>query len=124
MSGLLPWIQILNGALIAFFVLGFFINTFAVKVVGPEYCRWGYPDWFHFVSGSLELAVALLLLKNVTRPFGVALGSSIMLVAIATVVRHREYRRAAAPFIVFVLLTMVGWVTIVGWLTMDGQPVL
>jgi hypothetical protein len=120
----LPWIQILNEALIGFFVLGFFINTFAVKVVGAEYRRWGYPDWFHFVSGSMELAVALLLLKNVTRPFGVALGSSIMLVAIATVIRHREYRRAATPFIVFVLLTIVGWATIVGWLTMDGQPVL
>jgi uncharacterized membrane protein (UPF0136 family) len=118
----LPWIQILNWALIAFFMLGFLINTFAVKVVGPEYRRWGYPDWFHLVSGSLELAVALLLLKNVTRPFGVALGSSIMLVAIATVVRHREYRRAAAPFIVFVLLSIVGWVTIVGWLTIFGQP--
>jgi hypothetical protein len=118
----LPWIQILNWALIAFFMLGFLINTFAVQLVGPEYRRWGYPDWFHFVSGSLELAVALLLLKNVTRPFGVALGSSIMLVAIATVVRHREYRRAAAPFIVFVLLSIVGWVTIVGWLTIFGQP--
>jgi hypothetical protein len=84
MNGL-PWIQILNGALIGFLVLGFFINTFAVKVVGAEYRRWGYPDWFHFVSGSMELA---------------------------------------APFIVFVLLTIVGWATMVGWLTMDGQPVL
>jgi hypothetical protein len=38
-------------ALSAFFALGFVINTFAVKKVGPEYERWGYPDWFHFVSG-------------------------------------------------------------------------
>jgi hypothetical protein len=75
------------------------------------------------VSGSLELAVALLLLKNVMRPLGVALGCSIMLVAIATVVRHREYRRAAAPFIVFVLLAILGWMTVIGWLTMVGQPV-
>jgi hypothetical protein len=47
-----------------------------------------------------------------------------MLVAIATVVRHHEYRRAAAPFIVFVLLTILGWLTVVGWLTIVRQPVL
>jgi hypothetical protein len=46
-----------------------------------------------------------------------------MLVAIATVVRHREYRRAAPPFIVFVLLAILGWMTVIGWLTMVGQPV-
>ncbi|HUC17897.1 MAG TPA: DoxX family protein [Acetobacteraceae bacterium] len=108
MSGI-SWIRALSWALAAFFALGFVINTFAVKLVGPEYRRWGYPDWFHFVSGGLELMVALLLPMAVTRPFGLALGLGIMLVAIATVVRHREYHRAAPPFIVFVLLALVGW---------------
>jgi hypothetical protein len=108
MSGL-PWSQILNWALIAFFIVGFVINTFVVKVVGPDYRRWGYPDWFHFVSGGMEFAVALLLLKNVTRPFGVALGCIIMLVAVATVVRNHEYHRAPPPIIVFALLLVVGW---------------
>jgi hypothetical protein len=105
----IAWNQILTWALAGFFVLGFVINTFAVKLVGPEYRRWGYPDWFHFVSGGFELAVALLLPMAMTRPFAVALGCAIMLVAIATVIRHREYRRAAPPLIVFVLLAIVGW---------------
>jgi hypothetical protein len=43
-----------------------------------------------------------------TRLFGVALGSAIMLAAIATVVWHREYQRAAPPLGVFVLLVIVG----------------
>jgi DoxX-like family len=102
-------IQILIWALAAFFVLAFFINTFAVKLVGPEYRRRGYPDWFHFVSGGMDLAVALLLPIAVTRLFGVALGCSIMLVAMATVIYHREYHRAAPPLVVFVLLSVVGW---------------
>jgi len=105
----LPWTLILTWALAAFFVLGFAINTFAVKLVGPEYKRWGYPDWFHFVSGGLELVVALLLPAALTRPFGVALGIAIMLAAIATVIRHREVHRAVPPLIVLVLLTVVGW---------------
>ncbi len=104
----LPWIEILSWALAAFFLIGFFINTFAVKKVGPDYRRWGYPDWFHFVSGGLDLVVALLLPAELTRPYGVVLGCCIMLVAIATVVWHREYPRALSPLVVFVLLAIVG----------------
>ncbi len=105
----LPWTQILVWAVAAFFVVAFFINTFAVKLVGPEYRRWGYPDRFHFLSGAMDLAVALLLPAAATRPFGVALGCLIMLVAVATVIRHREYHRAVPPLIVLVLLAVVGW---------------
>jgi hypothetical protein len=105
----LSWITLLSWALAAFFVVGAVINTFATKMVGPEYRRWGYPEWFHFVSGGLELAVALLLATMMTRPFGVALGCAIMLAAIGTVVRHCEYRRAVPPLVVFVLLAIVGW---------------
>jgi hypothetical protein len=108
----LPWIEILTSALIwalsAFFVLGFVINSFAVKLVGPDYRRWGFPDWFHFVSGGMDLAVALLLPMPATRPFGVALGCAIMFVAAATVIRHREYHRAMPPILVFALLAIVG----------------
>jgi hypothetical protein len=106
------WVQALALALAAFFVVGFVINTFMVKLVGPEYCRWGYPDWFHFASGGLDLIVALLLAVTATRPLGVALGCSIMLVAMGTVIYHREYPRAAAPFIVFVLLAIIGWTVV------------
>jgi hypothetical protein len=103
----ISWLQGLAWALSAFFALGFVINTFAVKKVGPEYERWGYPDWFHFVSGGLELLVALLLPATVTRPFGIVLGGAIMLAAIATVIYHREHPRAVPPFIVFVLLAIL-----------------
>jgi hypothetical protein len=102
------WVQALTLALAAFFVVGFVINTFMVKLVGPEYRRWGYPKWFHLVSGGLELIVALLLPAMATRLFGVALGSAVMLAAVATVVWHREYHRAAPPLGVFILLVIVG----------------
>ena len=105
----LSWHEILAFALAAFFVVGFFINTFAVKLVNPDYIRWGYPDWFHYVSGGLDLVVALLLPVAATRPYGLALGAAIMLAAMATVVRYREYHRAVPPLIVFSLLTIVGW---------------
>jgi hypothetical protein len=102
-------IELLTWALAAFFVVAFFINTFAVKLVGPDYRRWGYPDWFHFLSGGLDLAVALLLPWAATGLVGVALGCAIMVAAIATLMFHREFRRAAPPLVVLVLLSIVGW---------------
>ncbi|HEY3596494.1 MAG TPA: DoxX family protein [Paraburkholderia sp.] len=103
------WIRVLAWALSAFFLLGFFINTFAVKRVGPDYRRWGYPDWFHFVSGALELAVSLLMMTVVTRPYGLMLGGCIMVAAVATVAYHHEYHRAVPALIVLALMTVTGW---------------
>jgi hypothetical protein len=91
--GDISWSQGLSWALAAFFVLGFVINTFAVKLVGPEYRRWGYPDWFHFVSGGLDLVVMLLLPAAATRPFGVLLGGAIM----ARRHRHRHPPSRISP---------------------------
>lgn len=42
-------------------------------------------------------------------PLRLPLGAGVMLAAIATVAWHREYRRAVPPFIVLVLLVVVGW---------------
>jgi hypothetical protein len=41
-------------ALAAFFVVGSLSNIFAPGSIYEEYLRWGYPRWFHFVTGSLE----------------------------------------------------------------------
>jgi hypothetical protein len=103
------WIRVLAWALAAFFLVGFFINTFAVKLVGPDYKRWGYPDWFHFVNGVLELAVAALMATAPTRPYGLLLGACIMAAAIATVVYHREYHRGVPALIVLTLMSIVAW---------------
>ncbi|CAB3774340.1 DoxX family protein [Paraburkholderia humisilvae] len=103
----LLWIRVLAWALAAFFFLGFFINTFAVKRVGPDYKRWGYPDGFRFVTGVLELAVALLMLTAATRPYGLLLGCGIMVAAVATVAYHREYQRGVPALVVLVLMFIV-----------------
>ena len=45
-------------ALAAFFVVGSLSNIFAPGSIYEEYLRWGYPHWFHFVTGSLEIGRA------------------------------------------------------------------
>src|SRR5882762_10174699 len=68
-------------ALAAFFVVGSLSNIFAPGSIYEEYLRWGYPHWFHFVTGSLELTTAVLLAQARTRLWGSALGCTVMLAA-------------------------------------------
>src|SRR3984885_10750929 len=82
--------QVLALALAAFFV-GSLSNIFAPGSIYEEYLRWGYPPWFHFVTGSLELTTAVLLVLARTRLWGAALGCTVMLAALATVTLHGEY---------------------------------
>src|ERR1700730_15379992 len=59
----ISWRQVSALALAAFFVLGSLSNILAPGSVYEEYLRWGYPHWFHFVTGSLELTTAVLLAR-------------------------------------------------------------
>jgi hypothetical protein len=105
----LSWNSILSWAIAAFFVLGGVINVLALGSTTAEYRRWGYPDWFHFATGVLEFATAILLALTTTRLLGAGLGAAVMLAAIVTVVFHGEYVRAAPPAIVLVLLAIIAW---------------
>ena len=100
---------ILAWALAAFFGVGSVVNVLAPGATAAEYRRWGYPDWFHFVTGGLELATAVLLALPTTRLLGAGLGAAIMLAAAATVIVHGEYARAAAPIVVLILLAVTAW---------------
>jgi hypothetical protein len=107
----IPWRQALAWGLAAFFVAGSLGNLVAPRSIYEEYLKWGYPHWFHFVTGSLELATAVLLTRAPTRLWGAALGCTVMCAALATVAIHGEYGHAVAPLIVAGLSILVGWIT-------------
>ena len=107
----IPWRNVFALALAAFFVVGSLSNIFAPGTIYEEYLGWGYPSWFHFVTGSLELATAVLLARASTRILGSALGCAVMLGALATVTLHGEYGHAAPPLVIATLTVVVGWIT-------------
>jgi hypothetical protein len=106
----ISWHQVSALALAAFFVVGSLSNIFAPGSIYEEYLRWGYPHWFHFVTGSLELTTAVLLAQERTRLWGSALGCTVMLAALATVALHGEYGHGMPPLIVATLSIVVGWI--------------
>ncbi|RCS29915.1 DoxX family protein [Rhodanobacter denitrificans] len=107
----ISWRHVSALALAAFFVVGALSNIFAPGAIYEEYLKWGYPSWFHFVTGSLELTAAVLLARERTRLLGSAIGCTIMLAALATVTLHGEYGHGVAPIVVATLTLVVGWIT-------------
>jgi hypothetical protein len=105
-----PWRQVLPLVLAAFFVVGSLSNIVAPRSIFEEYLKWGYPHWFHFATGSLELMTAVLLARARTRLWGSALGCTVMLAALATVTVHGEYEHGVAPLVVAALSIVVGWI--------------
>ena len=97
-------------ALAAFFVAGSLGNIFAFGSIYEEYLRWGYPPWFHFVTGLLEFTTAVLLVQARTRLWGSALGCTVMLAALATVTLHGEYGHGVPPLVAATLSIIVGWI--------------
>lgn len=107
----ISWRQVLPFALAAFFVVGSLSNIVAPGSIYEEYLKWGYPHWFHFVTGSLELTAAILLFRATTRVSGAALGCTVMFAALATVIIHGEYAHAVPPLIAATWSWVVGWIS-------------
>lgn len=72
------------------------IGAGAVNFVGPgsvrdSFARWGYPAGFHRVTGGLEVIAGLLLLIPATSHAGAIGSTAILLAAVVTLIRHRDW---------------------------------
>lgn len=108
-------LTIANGlawALAAFFVVGAIGNWIAPPTIRADYSRWGYPSWFHYFTAIMEMAAAVMLFMPDWRIAGAIVGTAVMLAALATVLRHREFTHAIAPSVVGALSVLVGWLSL------------
>lgn len=103
------WKAFLAFLLAAFFLVGSVGNIILPPEVAADYARWGYPSWFHYVTGWLELIAAILLAIKALRFWGAALGSAVMVGAAGTVLLHGEFTHAVAPLVVLAISIVVGW---------------
>lgn len=92
----------------AFFIVAGLAPLIAFAKTSKQYQGWGYPAWFPFVTAALEVLVGILLLSPETRVVGAVLGVLIMIAAIVTVLRNKEYAHAVPPTVVLVLTVLVG----------------
>ena len=88
-----------------FFGAGLF-NAIGTSATQSNFARWGYPRWWSFLTGGLEIMSAVLIALPASRIIGVALGAAIISAAVLTVLRHRDLSHLV-PLGVFVALIAV-----------------
>lgn len=93
-----------------------FLASGFTKLAGMEmhvqgFDRWGYPIWFMYVTGLLEVLGAGLLIVPAVRFFGGLLLGCVMVGAIGTHLMHGEITMAGAPTLLGILLAWVIWKT-------------
>jgi hypothetical protein len=94
-------------------VAGFFgaglVNVIGTRATRAEYVAWGYPEWWHWVTGGLEIVTATFIAIPTLRSAGIVLGALIILAAVVTLLRYTSYRQlpAAVAFLVVIALAML-----------------
>ena len=67
------------------------VNFVGSASVRESFARWGYPAGFHRVTGWLEVAAGMLLLIPPTSRVGAIGSAAILLAAVATLIRNRDW---------------------------------
>jgi DoxX-like family len=67
------------------------VNAIGASGTRSDFARWGYPRWWGRFTGALELTIAVLIALPASRFGGLALGAAVIVAAIVTVLRHREF---------------------------------
>ena len=100
---ILPWLLAA-----AFFGAGVF-NVIGTRANRESFVRWGYPSWWNFVTGGLEISSAILIALPLTRIAGLVLGATVIIAAVLTVVRHREFSHLVPLGVFLTLIALVAF---------------
>ena len=82
------------------------VNAAGSATIKDDFVRWGYPHWWNLVTGGLEVLVAALIAVPSARVAGLALGAAICIVAVATVVRYKDYGHVPPGAVLAVLAAL------------------
>lgn len=69
----------------------------------------GYPTWFLYVTGVIEIVGAILLLIPKTAAFGVLLLGATMVGAVLSLLKMGDVAHAPIPFAFLVVIGIIGW---------------
>jgi len=105
-----------------------FVMSGGMKLSGaPEmvanFQRWGYPGFFIYVTGAIELVSALLLFMPRTAAYGAALLIPTMVGAVLTHLTHDEMSHAPVPLVLGALAAVVLFLRRGTILALLGKPV-
>ena len=96
------------------------------KLAGAEeqvkgFAAMGYPAWFLYVTGVIEVVGAILLLIPKTAVFGVLLLGATMVGATISVLKMGDVAHAPIPFMFLVVIGIIGWLRKDAFLKLLGR---
>jgi len=105
----------LGVASVSFLLALIFFSAGGSKLASPDahmeaFLRWGYPGWFLYVTGLVEVAGAVLLLIPTVRFYGAALLACTMLGATFTHLRAGEMAAVPVPLVLLAFAGLIAWV--------------
>ncbi len=106
----------LGVASVSFLLALFFFYAGGSKLASPDahieaFVRWGYPVWFLYMTGLVEVAGAVLLLAPTVRFYGAALLACTMLGATVTHLRAGEMAAVPVPLVLLTFVGLIAWVS-------------
>jgi uncharacterized membrane protein YphA (DoxX/SURF4 family) len=97
---------------LAFLAAGFAKVSSAPMMVA-QFTAFGYPLWFMYVTGVIELASAILVVVPRFAAVGAGLIVCVMIGAVVSLLSHGQAAMVGAPVVLFILAVIVG--TLRGW---------
>ncbi|MDX1611357.1 MAG: DoxX family protein [Candidatus Thermoplasmatota archaeon] len=84
------------------------------KLAGAEmhienFASWGYPTWFVYVTGAIEVLGAALIIFPATRWIGGGLLAATMAGAVTTHIAHAEWAALALPLVLLAITGTIAW---------------
>lgn len=92
----------------------FYLFAGGSKLLNPgahieNFAHWGYPVWFLYLTGGIEVVSAVFLFMPKVRWYGVLLLSATMIGAVLTHLRAGEMRALPIPLVLLFLLFVLAW---------------
>ena len=87
------------------------------KLSGAEeqvkgFAAMGYPTWFLYLTGVIEVVGGILLLIPRTAVFGVLLLGATMVGAVLSVLKMGDVAHAPIPLVFLLVIALIGWLRI------------
>lgn len=122
------------GVLALMFIVSGLIKFFGPALLTSSFVDWGYPGWFAYLIGIVEIAGGILLLGDRSSFYGACLLGCVMFGAFFTHLVHAESQQAIVPLAMMAMLFLVAQLhsaRVVGqverllrWYELDGQDEL